>query len=251
MIVRSYKTHKIKAGEDLYKILDKYLPPLNENSVVAITSKIVSITQGDIVKNDGAITKEELIKKESDYYIENDKDSEYGKIFLTRKNGLIVFTAGIDESNTDEGYVLWPKNLQEITDKIWQYLREKRNIKNLGVIVTDSGIIPVRTGVIGSCLSWCGFEAINSFVGKNDIFGRQIMFTQVSVIESLAVSAVVVIGETNEQTPLAILTDLSFVKFQDRIPTPDELNAVIFPIEKDLYGKLLTSVEWKKGGGGK
>jgi len=249
MIVKSHKTHKIKVGDDIYKILDKYLPTLQENSVVAITSKIISITQGDVVKNDGSITKDDLVKKEADYYIESDTETEYGKIFLTRKNGLIVFSAGIDESNTDDGFVLWPKNLQSATNKIWEYLRAKNKIQNLGIIVTDSGIIPVKTGVIGTSLSWCGFEAINDFIGKKDIFEKEIKFTQVSVIESLAASAVIVMGETSEQTPLAVLTDLPFVKFQDRIPTNEEQEGVIFPIEKDMYGKLLTSVKWLKGGG--
>ncbi|HUQ84817.1 MAG TPA: coenzyme F420-0:L-glutamate ligase [Candidatus Limnocylindrales bacterium] len=248
MIVKSYKTHKIRVGDDLLKILDKYLPPLSENSVVAITSKIISITQGDVVKNDSLISKENLIKKEADFYIESDVPTPYGKIFLTRKNGHIVFTAGIDESNADGDFVLWPRNLQDVTNKIWEYLRKKNNIKNLGIIITDSRIIPVRTGIVGFCLSWCGFEPTNSFIGKNDIFGREIMVTNVSVIESLATSATVVMGETNEQTPLAIISDIPFVKFQDRIPNREELDSVIWPIEKDMYGKLLTAIKWKKGG---
>lgn len=251
MIVKSYKTHKIKVGDDIYKILDKYLPTLSENSVVAITSKIISITQGDVVKNDGSFTKDNLVKKEADYYIESDVETEYGKIFLTRKDELIVFSAGIDESNTDEDFVLWPRNLQAATNKIWEYLRKRDNIKNLGIIVTDSGIIPVVAGVIGTSLSWCGFEPINNFVGKTDIFGREIKYTQVSVVESLATSAVIVMGETSEQTPLAVITDVPFIKFQDGVPTKEEKESVIFPIEKDMYGKLLTSVKWTKGGGGK
>ena len=248
MVVQSYKTHKIKAGDDLFKILDKYLPPLSENSVVAITSKIVSITQDDVVKNDGTVDKDELVKKEADYYIESGDETLYGKVFLTRKNGHIVFTAGIDESNADGNFILWPRNLQEKTNAVWEYLRKRNSIKNLGIIITDSRLTPIRTGVIGFCMTWCGFKPYNEFSGMPDLFGREVKFTNVNIIEALAASAALVMGEITEQTPLAVLTDLPNVEFQNHIPTAEELDGVMWPIEKDMYGKLLTSVKWKKGG---
>ena len=251
MIVTAYKTHKIKVGEDIYQILDKYLPKLSENSVVAITSKIISITQGDVVKNDGIVNKEDLIKQEADFYIESQVPTPYGKIFLTRKDNHIAFSAGIDESNADGNYILWPKNLQVVTNKIWEYLRKKHKIKNLGMIVTDSRIIPARTGIVGFCLSWCGITATRDYSGTKDIFGRELKFTNISVIESLATAATYEMGETNEQTPLAVLSDLPIVTFQNRAPTNQELSDAVFPIEKDMYGVLLNAAKWLKGGGGK
>lgn len=249
MIVKAYKTHKIKVGDDLYKILDKYLPSLSENSVVAITSKIVSICQGDFVKNDGTVDKEDLIKQEADFFIESAVPTPYGKIFMTRKDGHIVFTSGIDESNADGNFVLWPKNLQQTTNKIWEYLRKKHKIKNLGVIITDSRVTPTRTGVIGFTITWCGFKPFNEESGKKDLFGREIKYTNVNIIEALGASATLTMGEINEQSPLAILTDLPFVQFQTRPPTNKELKDVSWPIEKDMYGQLLTAVKWKRGGG--
>jgi dihydrofolate synthase / folylpolyglutamate synthase len=248
MIIKSHKTHKIKVGDDLFEILDNYLPNLQEKSVVAITSKIISICQGDVIKNDGTVDKEELIKKEADFYIESHVPTPYGKVFLTRRDGHIVFSAGIDESNADGNFILWPKNLQDITNKIWTYLRKKHNLKHLGIIITDSRLTPTRTGVTGFCMTWCGLKPFNEFSGQPDIFGRIIKFTNVNVIEALASSAALTMGETHEQTPLAVLTDIPFVQFQNRKPTQKELTDVSWPIEKDMYGALLTSVKWKKGG---
>ncbi len=251
MKVNAYKTHKVKTGDDVYKVLDKYLPILSENSIVAITSKIISITQGDVIPVEKVADKDEFIKKEADSYVEAPVPTPYGKVFLTRKNGHIVFTAGIDESNADNNYILWPKNLQEKTNKIWEYLRKKHNIKNLGVIVTDSRFNPGRTGTLGFGMSWCGFEAVNDHVGEKDIFGREIEWIKVNVIDSLGTTAALIMGEANEQTPLSVFTDLPFIKFQNRVPNKKELDAVIWPMEKDLYGKFLTAVKWQKGGGGK
>jgi dihydrofolate synthase / folylpolyglutamate synthase len=54
-------------------------------------------------------------------------------------------------------------------------------------------------------------------------------------------------GEGAEQTPIAILTDLPFVDFQDRDPTAEELANVIIPLDEDLFAPFLTSVQWQKG----
>ncbi len=251
MIVKSYKTHKIKTRDNIYKILDKYLPNLKDKSIVAITSKIISITQKDVIPVKDVSDKDELIKKEADSYVEAPVPTPYGKVFLTRKNGHIVFTAGIDESNADGNYILWPRNLQKKTNDIWEYLKNKHKLKNLGIIITDSRFNPGRTGTLGFGMSWCGFEAVKNHVGEKDIFGRNIEWIKVNVIDSLATAAALAMGEAQEQTPLSVFTDLSFVKFQDRVPNKKELDAVIWPMEKDLYGKFLTAVKWQKGGGGK
>jgi dihydrofolate synthase / folylpolyglutamate synthase len=54
-------------------------------------------------------------------------------------------------------------------------------------------------------------------------------------------------GEGAEQTPIALLTELSFVHFQDRDPTAEELATVIIPLEEDLFAPFLASVQWRTG----
>jgi dihydrofolate synthase / folylpolyglutamate synthase len=69
MIVRSIKTDKIVAGHRLSEVLDKHLTGLEEGSVLAITSKIVGICEGQIVPI-GSIEINELVKRESDYFLD-------------------------------------------------------------------------------------------------------------------------------------------------------------------------------------
>src|SRR6266446_1310280 len=126
MQITPFKTHKITVGTDLFAILDKYLPPLEENSIVAITSKIISLCQKDVVKI-GTIDKDDLIKQVADFYIRSESE-KYGRIMLTMKNNILSFAAGIDESNSNGNYVLWPHDIQDTTNKIWNYLREKHNL---------------------------------------------------------------------------------------------------------------------------
>ena len=71
MIVTPYKTPKIVVGSNLFATLDACLPRLQERDVIAVTSKIIGICEGRVVKIGKTIDKKSLIIKEADYYIED------------------------------------------------------------------------------------------------------------------------------------------------------------------------------------
>src|SRR3989344_4037822 len=132
MIVTTYKTSKISVGDTLHSILDQYLPVLQERDVVVITSKIVSICQGQVINNDGTIDKHDLIHKEAEYYI--DPEATQYDVTLTIKQGTLIASSGIDESNSDKYFILWPLEPHKSAQEIWNYLKKKHNLKKLGVI---------------------------------------------------------------------------------------------------------------------
>lgn len=244
MKITAIKTHKItKDDTDLFKILDQYMGELEENTVVAITSKIISICEGRIIPI-GSADKDELIKQEAELYLPRSM-SKYN-FMLTMKYNLLVPSAGIDESNTDGYYVLWPKNPQETANKIRQYLVDKFHIKNIGVVITDSRTMPLRWGVTGTAIAHSGFAALNDLRGTKDIFGRELKVTQVNVMDALAGAAVFEMGEGSEQTPIAVISEVSSVTFQDRNPSQEELDFLHINVEDDLYAPLLKAVDWKK-----
>lgn len=217
---------------------------MEEKSILAVTSKIIAICQKRVVKI-GKINKEELIKKEADYYLPKEK-SKYN-FMLTIKNNFLVASAGIDESNGNGYYILWPKDLQKTANKVRNYLAERFKIKNVGVIITDSKTTPLRWGVTGATIVHSGFAALNDYIGTPDIFGKKLKVTKVNVIDGLAASAVVVMGEGKEQTPLAIISDIPFVKFQKRNPYKREMKELKIEIEDDLYAPILINAQWERG----
>ncbi len=245
MQVVSYKTNKIKSGENLFHILDKYLPKLEEKSVVVITSKIISICQGRVVKNNSRINKTKLVEQEADLYLPQEV-SRY-RLNIAIKNHILSVNAGIDESNAGGYFILWPENLQETTNKIWRYLKQKHQLKNLGIVVSDSRTLPLRWGVVCIGLSWCGIKPLNDYIGKPDIYGRLMHFTKVNIVDELATAAGLVMGEGNEQTPLAVITELPNLKFQNQSPTNAEIKSTHIELEDDMYAPFLTAVKWKKG----
>lgn len=245
MKVTPIKTGKITpADTDIYKVLDSSLPQVSENSVVAIASKIVAICEGRVAKI-GEIDKDELIAQEAEYYLPRSENKYH--VSLTITQGNLVATAGIDESNGGGYYILWPQNIQKSANDIREYLKKKFSIKNVGVIITDSRTTPLRWGVTGLAIGYSGIKPLHDYIGKEDIFGKKLEFTQGSVIDGLAAAAVVTMGEGAEQTPLAVIEDIPFVEFQDHNPTPEELNELKIKIADDLYAPLLTNVQWQKG----
>lgn len=249
MTIKGFKTHKItETDTDITGILDTYLPPLSENSIVVVTSKIVALCEGNTIPASSA-NKDTLVAQEADLYLPKEENN-YG-VYITIKGNILAATAGIDESNTNGLVVLWPKNPQESANKIREYLVKKHNLKNLGVLITDSKTTPLRWGVTGIGLSHSGFRAINDYVGTKDLFGREFKMTKVNVMDGLSAAAAVVMGETVEQTPLGVITDIPFVEFQNHNPTDEELKNLAIPIDDDVYGVFLKSANWKKGSGGK
>lgn len=245
MKVTAIKTGKITIrNKNLYKILDKYIPTLKERSVFVMTSKIVAICEGRLVKI-GKIEKDTLIKREADYFLPL-KESPY-HFYLTIKNNILLPSAGIDESNGNGYYILWPKNPQKTANEVRRYLKKRFSLQRVGVIITDSKTTPQRWGVTGIAIAHSGFKALNDYRGRPDIFGRKFTATQVSVMDGLAAAAVLAMGEGNEQTPLAIIEDIPLVRFQPRNPTQKELRELKIGIKEDLYAPLLTSVRWEKG----
>ena len=245
MKIFSIKTHKIRPyKQGLFEILDKYLTSLKERSIVVITSKIVSICEGRVVKSDGA-DKKELIEKEAEYFLPAEK-SKYN-VTLTIKGNLLIPTAGIDESNGNGYYILWPKDPQKTANEVRQYLRKRFSVKKVGVIITDSKTTPLRWGTTGVAVAHSGFAALNNYIGKSDIFGRKFEMQKANIADALAASAVLVMGEGNEQTPLAVIEDVTFVKFQEKNPSRKALQDLHIDMDDDLYGPLLKSVKWKRG----
>jgi F420-0:gamma-glutamyl ligase len=215
---------------------------------LAVTSKIVSICEGRVVKKNG-VSKKDLILEECDYYLPT--WSNKWQVMVTIKDNIIISSAGIDESNGDGYYILWPKNCQESANEIRKYIQKKYKLKNFGVIITDSKSTPLRRGTSGVALAHSGFSALNSYIGKKDIFDRKLKATKADVTDALAISAVLTMGEGNEQMPMALISDIPFVRFKKADPSRRELEELSVKMDDDYHRLMLKSVKWKRGGGGK
>ncbi len=251
MIIKAIKTRKfLPPKDDLWDLLSK-IKSLKENSIVAITSKIVSIGEGRCIPINGKTNKDELAIKEADIYLERSIAPE-GLILHTIKNNLLVASAGIDESNGAGYFILWPKDPQASAKKIWKFLKKKFKVKNLGVIITDSRLIPLRRGVVGLSIAFVGFKPLRDYRNLKDIFGREFVMETSNLPDSLATAAVLEMGEGSEQKPIAIISDVPFVEFTKENFSPKSFDdSFEINSKEDMFYPFLSSVPWKKGGSGK
>jgi putative folate metabolism gamma-glutamate ligase len=249
MQITPIKTHKVTAKDnDILNIVDTYINNLEENSILVVTSKIVSITEGRIQKINNETEhedKEKLVKEESELFIDKN-ENQYG-FYLTITQNLLIPTAGIDESNGDGYYILWPENPYETANIIREHLVEKFGVNNIGVIITDSKTTPLRWGTTGVSIAHSGFNALNDYMGKPDLFDRTMRVTKANVVDGLAAAAVVNMGEGQEQTPLAVISGITNIEFTGRNATDEEIKNLKINIDDDVYAPILKRAPWQKG----
>jgi dihydrofolate synthase / folylpolyglutamate synthase len=231
MKIKAIRTRVFKEKENLLDFVAEYIKKIPENSVLVITSKIVSLSEGRTVFCKNEKEKIEIIKKESDFALKTKL------VWLTIKDGMIMSSAGIDESNANGKVILLPKDSFKIAKIIRQKLQKKYGVKRLGVLITDSRLFPLRAGIVGVALGYAGFKGIKNYIGKPDIFGRLFGYSRVDIADSLATSAVVCMGEGNEQCPLALVTNAPVV-FSDKI---NKLELII-DLNDDIYMPLFVKL---------
>jgi len=220
--------------DDLYNVLEESCPTLKEKDVLLITSKILAVHQGLCIPVDDVNDKDELIKKEADIFIPR-KECPGEYVILTIKDNTLIPSAGIDESNANNYYILWPKHSEKEAKKICEYLKKKFSIKDLAIIITDSHTMPLRYGTLGISTGFYGLDPFKSYVGKKDLFGRVSKMSRTNVVDSLAVMGVYAMGEGDEQTPMAIIRDAGAIAFTNKETYKD----LLIPIKEDIYYPLL------------
>lgn len=249
MKVTAYRSKIIQPQDSLEQLLAETIPSIPERSVVAIVSKAFSFSENRFAqKQTGSVAeKHDLAKQESEYYLDASL-SRYNLLFTIIKNWMWV-NAGIDESNSDSQYTLWPQDPQKSVNKIWKFIKEHYGVKEVGVIMTDSKSIPLNWGVTGLALAHCGFYPLKDYRGTKDIFGRTMQMEQLSISQSIAAAACLEMGEGNERRPFAVASNFQQdIQWQERPPTQAELDSLVISKEDDVYAPLLSAVDWKKGG---
>ncbi|HUC88925.1 MAG TPA: coenzyme F420-0:L-glutamate ligase [Candidatus Paceibacterota bacterium] len=200
MQITPIKTRIFKENENLINFILKYAKKIREDSVLIVTSKIVALAEGRtaVIKNEK--TRENIIKKESDFAIR----TKY--TWLTIKDGMVMAAAGVDESNANGKIILLPKDSFKTASYLRKALMKHYYIKNLGIIISDSRLLPLRAGIVGVALGYAGFKGVRNYIGRPDLFGRLLKISRTDIADSLATSAVLLMGEGSERQPLALIT---------------------------------------------
>lgn len=215
--------------DDLFAVLDESLRDIEEGDVVLVSSKIVAIHEGRCISTEDA-DKVKMVEEESTLLIPR----PYWGTPLSITHNAFIGAAGIDESNADGYYILLPKDPFKSAETIWHYVRKRFDIKNVGVVITDSHSTPLRYGAVGISIGFWGFVPLADHIGKEDLFGREMKIERSNVVDGLASGASVVMGEVAEQTPVVIARDIPDLVYSNK----NEKDTLFSPLEDDTFRVL-------------
>ena len=207
---------------------------LEDGDVLAISSKYMAISEGRIVALESVEVSNEAHELAQRYgmlppmaqLVLNEADFVFGGIpfgfVLTANNGIISANAGMDRSNIPSGnVVLFSADPFASAYAFWEKLTAHYGGIRLGVILTDSWLMPGRLGTSGLALAVAGFHPLEDERGKLDLFGNPMMVTVRAVADTLAVAAQTVMGERDEATPFVLVRGANVRFTSERLSEAD------------------------------
>jgi coenzyme F420-0:L-glutamate ligase/coenzyme F420-1:gamma-L-glutamate ligase len=216
----------VNAGDDLVQmILDGTVAAgmmLQSGDVLVVTSKIVSKSEGRLVRLDSIepgpqaqqvaseVGKDprivELILRES----KSISRIARNVLITEHRLGFISANSGIDQSNVpnhNEHVLLLPLDPDSSAQRIRERLHEATGA-DVGIIISDSHGRPFRVGTVGVAIGVAGLPAVLDLRGQPDLFGRELMVSMQGYADMIASTAQLVSGEAAEGLPVTLVRGL-------------------------------------------
>ena len=241
----------VAPGDDLASLLLNAIAAqnlaLDDGDVLVLAQKIVSKAEGRQVRlADVTASREaEILAAETDkdpriVQLILDESTEVvrkkpGVLIVRQALGIVGAHAGIDQSNIDHGdgeddesALLLPENPDASAARMHEELR-RRTGRHVGVVISDSANRPWRLGTVGIAIGAAGIATLHDRRGGTDLFGRELKVTLINRADSLATAATLVMGETTERIPAAVVQGLE-------VETECGNAAdILRPLEEDLF----------------
>lgn len=199
---------------DLFESMQGFVYKYND--IVVISSKFVSMSEGAIVK----LSSVKATKRARDLSTQNHMDAKLAELVLREseyvmrgvpgfllaiRHGMIAPNAGIDKSNVPKGHaILYPRDPFGTAEKLRLKFLAHLGIR-VGIVIADSRLMPTRIGTTGVAIGCAGFEPVEDLRGKRDLFGNILRVTFKATADAIATMGVMVMGESDESTPIAVV----------------------------------------------
>jgi len=134
----------------------------------------------------------------------------------------------VDNSNAPQGCLIpLPKDPNASAERIRDEIRE-RSCAEVGVIIADSRVHPMRSGCCGIAVGCAGIPAVLDDHQRSDSVAANGSGKQLAVADCIASAAEIVMGESDEGIPCAIVRGLG-LPINDRSGVPViDVNDCIF-----------------------
>ena len=229
--IRSYKIQPWSSLiEALVKGLARSGQRLRNGDIVAVASKVVSISENRIINLDTinpgrrslSLARLYTLTPEFAQAVVDEADKICGGVkgaVLTLKDGHATANAGVDRKNApDNTVVLWPRNPKKSARQLQKGLKRKTG-KTVGVVIVDSRVTPLRLGTVGLSLASVGFRPVKDFRRRPDLNNRKIRITFQSIGDGVAAAAHLLMGEARERIPFVIIRGAPVDADGGRVPS--------------------------------
>jgi coenzyme F420-0:L-glutamate ligase/coenzyme F420-1:gamma-L-glutamate ligase len=243
----------IKSGDNIAEIIvetaRKNGLTLEDGDVVAVAQKIFSKAERRVVKLRDAVPSKkaeeiaritgkspkfvELVLKETKKLVKASNE-----VLLVEDNrGLICINAGIDKSNVagEGNFALLPEKPDESAEKCRMEIK-KLTGKSVGVIICDTYSRPFRRGQVNFAIGVAGLKPFKDYRGKKDLFGYILKVKNVAILDEVAASAELLMGQAGEARPVVIFRGLNdIVEFSEKC----SVNELLISKGEDLFKDAL------------
>ncbi len=216
---------EVREGDDLAALLLTVID-VADGDILCVTSKVVSKAEGRL----------RLGPREDSLAAEIvDVVARRGPTVIARtRQGATLAAAGIDASNVRAGaHLLLPQD----PDATARHLREsvqQRTGARVAVVITDTAGRPWRQGQTDIALGVAGLRPVESYAGRTDPHGNQLVVTAPAVADEIAGAAELAAGKLGGR-PFAVVRGRGDLVL-DRDDHGPGAGALIRPPSEDLFG---------------
>lgn len=239
----------VNVGDDVAKIIVDVASrnglELEDGDVMVVAQKIFSKAEGRVVKLGEVVPSAraeklaevvgksakliELVLREAKRVVKASRET----LLVEDKRGLICINAGIDKSNVKgrDNFALLPEDSDRSAEKCRLEIRELTG-KNVAVIICDTYSRPFRRAQVNFAIGFAGLRPFRDYRGKKDLFGQILKVKNVAVVDEIAASAELLMGQGKEARPVVIFRGLGDVVAECEKHGVEDL---YMPREEDLF----------------
>jgi coenzyme F420-0:L-glutamate ligase/coenzyme F420-1:gamma-L-glutamate ligase len=240
----------VQSGDDLAALIVTALhaggETLRAGDIIAVAQKVVSKAEGRLVR----LAQVQPSDEAQALALKVDKDPRVVELILSEsvdvvraingvlitenRYGLVMANAGLDMSNVDHDSngdvaLLLPLDPDASAARLRAAL-EPHAGGRIGVIICDSVGRAWREATVGLAIGASGFPARLDLRGDHDLYGRELMVSEVALADSLAAAATLLMGERDEGRPVVRIRGYQLEG------TPEgQAKDVVRPRDRDLF----------------
>lgn len=186
---------EVRPGDDLADLIIASPTVVESGDCLVVTQKVVSKAENRLVDIDPGDpwSHKPLVERESVRVLRR-----RGELVISETtHGFVCANAGVDLSNVERGQAaLLPVDSDRSARGIRDRLAARAGL-DVAVIVSDTFGRPWRRGVTDVAIGCAGIAAIVDLRGTTDSLGRELMVTEVAVVDEIAAAADLVMGKAD------------------------------------------------------